>query len=105
MIRTFFRILAYCALSLALITAVLDLTRSIADSAIKIKPLDLAWLEFSPNTLNFAQGLIETYLHPYIWNPIILKMLQAPSWLVFGAIWLIVSLATKKRREIFTHRQ
>lgn len=103
MIRIFFRILAYFLLALALITAVLDLTRSIADSAISIRPLGLAWFEFSPTTLLFAQGLIEKYTHPYIWNPIIQTLLLAPSWLVFGTLWLLISFVTMKRGSSIAH--
>lgn len=101
MIRLSIRVIAYFSLALAVITAVLDLTKSIADSAISIKPLGLAWLEFSPNTLNDAQAFISGYLHPIIWDPIIQKLLLAPSWVIFGVIWFVLSMITRKRHSRF----
>ena len=87
MLKPIFRILALFALAMTLITAVLDIARSIADSQLIITPLGQDWFNFSSSTLNLAQATIQRYIHPVIWDPVIQKILLAPSWLVFGVIW------------------
>lgn len=104
MIRTFLRIVAYFALAVAVITAILDIAQSVADSAVIIKPLGTAWLEFSQGTLNASQAFIVSFVHPIIWDPIIQTILLAPSWAVFGGIWLTLSLATNRRRNKFVEK-
>lgn len=99
MLKPILRFLALFALATALITAVLDLTRSIADTALVMTPLGVDWFNFSPSSLNTAQATIQEYAHPLIWDPVIQTILLAPSWFVFGAIWLLLSLAGRKRRS------
>ncbi|MCB1422105.1 MAG: hypothetical protein KDJ69_06485 [Nitratireductor sp.] len=98
MLKSLFRILALFALALALVTAVLDITRSIADSAVVMTPLGVDWFNLSPSTLNLAQATIQRYVHPYIWDPVIQTILLAPSWVVFAILWLLFSLAGRQRK-------
>lgn len=98
MLKSLFRILALFALALALVTAVLDITRSIADSAVVMTPLGVDWFNLSPSTLNLAQATIQRYVHPYVWDPVIQTILLAPSWVVFGILWLLFSLAGRQRK-------
>jgi len=99
MFKSICRILALFSLSLALITAVLDITRSIADSALIMTPLGVDWFNFSPGTLNLAQATVQRYVHPFLWDPIIQTMLLSPSWFVFGVLWLLFALAGRKRKN------
>jgi hypothetical protein len=91
--------LALFALALALITAVLDITRSIADSTLVMTPLGVDWFNFSPATLNASQATIQNYVHPIVWDPVIQTILLAPSWFVFSIIWLILTLLGKNRKS------
>lgn len=79
------------ALALALIAAVLDITRSIADSALVLTPLGIDWLRLSPASLNLTQSAILEYVHPLIWDPVIQTILQAPTWFVLGVLWLFLA--------------
>ena len=98
MIKPVLRILALFALAMALITAVLDITRSIADSTLIITPMGIDWLTLSPGTLTQAQTAVSTYLFPALWDPVIQTILLAPSWFIFGALWLILSLLGKRSK-------
>lgn len=104
MFKTLSRGIALFALALALIAAVLDLTRSIADSTIVMTPLGVDWLNFSPLTLNRAQSSVEEYLHPYLWDPAVVTILKAPSWFVFAALWFIFALLGRRRRSRWQSR-
>lgn len=96
MLKSLCRLIAMIALALALITAVLDITRSIADSTLIMTPLGLDWFNLSPATLNMAQASIQRYLHPLLWDPIIQTILLAPSWAVFFCVWLVFTLAGRR---------
>lgn len=95
MIRSIIRAIALFSLAFALITAVLDLTRTIADSAWTYTSMGVSWSKFSMGTLEKSQTFVADYLHPFVWDSIIVYILQAPTWLVFALIWLLLTLATR----------
>ena len=100
MIKAVFRFLGLLILALALITAVLDIARSIADSTVIMTPLGKDWYDLSVNSLNLAQATVQRYLHPLIWDPVVQGILQLPSWIVFTAIALLfLWIGRKKRRN------
>lgn len=104
MFKSVIRILALFALAMALITGVLDITRSIADSTVVMTPLGIDWLELAPTSLYRAQTFIQSYLHPVIWDPGIRTILMAPSWAVFACLWLLLSLAGRNRQRRWQDR-
>jgi len=99
MLKPVLRILALFALAMALITAVLDITRSIADSTLVMTPLGLDWFNLSPATLQVASVTIQSYVHPFLWDPVIQTILLAPSWFVFSVLWLILTLLGRNRKS------
>ena len=98
MIKAVFRLLGLLILALALITAVLDIARSIADSALVITPLGKDWFDLSVDSLNLSQAIVQRYVHPYVWDPIIQSILQMPSWLVFAVFALLLMWIGRKRK-------
>ena len=99
MFKFIFKLLALVFLILAAITAVLDITRSIADSTLVMTALGQDWYNYSGSTLNFSQAIVQRYLHPSIWDPGIQKILLAPSWLVFGVLALLFGLLGRRRKK------
>ena len=99
MFKLIFKIIALLSLVMAAITAILDITRSIADSTIVMTALGQDWFNFSPSTLNFSQAIVQRYLHPAIWDPGIQMILLAPSWLVFAVLALLFGLLGRRKRK------
>ena len=99
MLKPVLRIMALFALAMALITAVLDITRSIADSTLVMTPLGVNWFQLSPATLQAASATIQNYVHPFLWDPVIQTILLAPSWFVFSVLWLILTLLGRNRKS------
>lgn len=99
MLKPILRLLALFALAMALITAVLDITRSIADSTLVMTPLGLDWFNLSSTSLNTAQAAVKNYVHPFLWDPVIQTILLAPSWFVFSALWLVLTLLGRNRKS------
>ena len=93
-----FKILGLFVLALAVVLAVLDLTRSITASEITLTPLASSWNSVSRDTLLSFKDLVLAWTHPYLWDPVLLFVLQLPSWLVF---WLLSMILLKlgQRRE------
>ncbi len=98
MVKFIFRVLAFLSLLLTAVTAILDITRSIADKTIVVTPLGLDWYNYSRETLGLLQTGIQRKLHPLIWDPGIQTILQAPSWLVFGVLALIFALIGRRKK-------
>lgn len=92
------------ALALAVITAVLDVTRTIADSAVVITPLGKEWYQFSPSGLNNAQALVQRHIHPLLWDPIIINILLLPSWMVFAVFAALLLWCGKVRQKRWQSR-
>lgn len=79
-------------LALAVVLAVLDITRSITASEIVLTPLAKTWGTISPQTLLDSRDLVREWAHPYLWDPVVLSILNLPSWLV---VWLIAMIFLK----------
>ena len=99
MFKFIFRLLALVFLGVAAITAILDITRSIADSTIVFTPLGLDWYTYSRSTLGLLQTGIQRQLHPAIWDPGIQTILQVPTWLVFGVLALVFGLLGRRKKQ------
>lgn len=58
------------------------------------------WFMLDPQSLNLAQAVTQRYLHPALWDPIAIELLQWPAWVLTGipAILLIVLCRRRRRR-------
>ena len=99
MFKGLFRLLGLLILAIAVITAVLDIARSIADSALVVTSLGEDWVNVSAVSLNQAQFAIQEFLHPWIWDPVIQSILILPSWIVFTVIALLFLWIGRKKKS------
>ncbi|GAJ15738.1 MAG: hypothetical protein ACR2O0_00850 [Rhizobiaceae bacterium] len=99
MLRGLFRILSLVSLALALVSGVLDMTRSIADSQIIFTPLYVDWIRLSPGTLTEFGESVSNYTHPWVWDPAIITLLKAPTWTVFALLAVLLGMASRRKRK------
>ena len=101
MLRFLLRLLALAALSVAVIFAVLDATRSIAASALVMTPLNASWVAVSPHTLDVIHDLILRKVHPLLWDPVMVRILDLPGFVVFAALAFLLAAIGRRpaRRE------
>lgn len=52
-----------------------------------------AWFDLDVTSLNLVQAVIQRYLHPFLWDPIISSILQWPVWSLLGGIGAFLALA------------
>jgi hypothetical protein len=101
MFRFLFRLMATFALAVAVIMAVLDVTRTIAVSRLVVTPLGDSWRSVSPATLERVQSFIMENTHPLVWNPIMAFILDLPGFLVFGVLaFLLYAIGHRPERRI-----
>ena len=96
------RLVGILLVAVALVTAVIDGTKSIAASHLVTTPLGVNWSEFFPQSLSAAQSGIELHVAHWLWDPVMLWILMLPTWVVAGALGaLFVWLGTRRRRRQF----
>lgn len=89
-------VLIFAASFIALIA---DGIRSLASDALVLTPLGQTWFQLQPGSLNLLQAVVQRYLHPYIWDPIIVTVLLWPTFAVGGVLGILLMLAGRRRRR------
>jgi hypothetical protein len=74
------------ALSVSVIMAVLDATRTVAASHLVTTPLRTSWLAVSPDTLGAFETLVRDKVSPMVWDMGIAWVLGLPGFVVFAAL-------------------
>lgn len=101
MFRFLFRLMATFALAVAVLMAVLDVTRTIAASRLVLTPLGESWMSVSPTTLERTQSFIVENAHPLVWNPVMTSILAQPGFAVFGVLaFLLYAIGRRPERRI-----
>jgi hypothetical protein len=90
MLRFLFRLAAMVALSVCVIMAVLDTTRTVAASALVMTPLKTSWLAVSPDTLAAFEMFVRDKASPILWDAVITRVLDLPGFAVFAALAVIL---------------
>lgn len=98
MFRFLFRLAAMVSLSVAVIMAVLDATRSVAASQLVTTPLKTSWNAVSPDTLGAAEMFVRERINPLLWDTAVNWVLALPGFAVFAGLALLL-YAIGYRRE------
>ncbi|MEO5755521.1 MAG: hypothetical protein ABIQ51_01575 [Mesorhizobium sp.] len=98
MVRFVFRLAAMVALSISVIMAVLDATRTVAASALVLTPLNASWLAVSPDTRAAFETFIRGKVNPLLWDGAIAWVLNQPGFAVFAVLaFLLYALGYRRR--------
>ncbi|CCV16172.1 hypothetical protein [Mesorhizobium sp. STM 4661] len=103
MLRFLFRLAAMVALSVSVIMAVLDTTRSVAASALVLTPLNTSWLAASPDTRSAFESFVRDKAGSLLWDGVIAFVLNQPGFAVF-AVFAFILYMIGYRRERTTGR-
>ncbi len=98
MFRFLFRLAAMVSLSVAVIMAVLDATRTVAASQLVTTPFKTSWNAVSPATLGAAEMFVREKVNPLLWDTAVNWVLALPGFVVFAALALLL-YAVGYRRE------
>jgi hypothetical protein len=100
MIRFVFRFIGFWILAGGFIALVYDGTKSIAGNALSFTPVGQIWANIHTTSLQLLQPAIERHIAVWLWDPVVLGILTAPAWLVFGILGAILMLIGRKKKPL-----
>ncbi len=63
------------------------------------------WFEFDSGSLNLVQALVQRYLLPSLWDPVILTLLLWPAWVSFIVPGLALALIFRKKKNPYAPKR
>ncbi|MGE7471058.1 hypothetical protein ACQKLX_16560 [Bosea sp. NPDC003192] len=106
-LRFLVRMLGYLLVAGGFVALLTDGARSIANSALRFTPLGETLLTFVGERFRQLQPAVERNLHPMLWDPVLLNVLQVPTaaaGLLLGFLLLWLGAAPKPQIGILTRR-
>jgi hypothetical protein len=98
MIAFLIRTLGLLIFAASFVAMVADGVRSLAADAVVLTPLGQTWFALHPQSLGLAQAMVQRYVHPYLWDPILVTVLLWPTFAVGGVFGVVLMLIGRKRR-------
>jgi hypothetical protein len=99
MIRFLFRFVGLWILAAGFVFFVYDGTKSIAGNTLYVTKLGDTWNAVHSASLQQLQPAIERHV-PWLWDPVALSVLDAPTWVVFGVIGALFILLGRKKKPL-----
>lgn len=106
-LRFLVRVLGYLLVAGGFVALLTDGARSIANSLLRFTPLGETLLTFLGERFRLLQPAIERNLHPMLWDPVLVSVLQVPTaaaGLLLGFLLLWLGAAPKPQVGIVTRR-
>ncbi len=100
MIRFLFRTLGLLFLAAAFVFLVYDGTKSIAANALVYTKVSEIWTLLHAASLQQLQPLIEKNAPPWLWDPVVVTVLNAPALVAFGIIGALLVLLGRHKRPL-----
>jgi len=99
MIRFLFRFLGLLCLALSFIFLVYDGTKSIADQRLYVTRVSEVWATVHETSLAALEPALKR-LALWLWDPLAVGILNAPSWLVLLVLGTILILLGRKKKPL-----
>jgi hypothetical protein len=95
------RILGVWLLLLAMVAAVIDATKSLAGGgAWVVTPMGEQWRSLNADSLAATKAWIVVNAGSFVWDPVMTSILQAPTWVVFGILGVLLYWLGQKRKPV-----
>jgi hypothetical protein len=93
-VRFVVRLLGAILVAAGLAVAAVDLSAGVGPLATSAGEL---WYRIDPGSLNLTQAVIQRYVHPGLYDPVLLTVLLWPAALVLGVPGAVLLLLTGRR--------
>lgn len=93
------RILGWLLVAAAIAAVGAELLASLEAGGWRPLALGELWYRLDAPSLNLAQAVIQRYLLPALWDPVIATVLTWPAWLVAGVPGLVLLFLTRRRNR------
>lgn len=91
------RLLGLGLIGLAVVFLAYDLVTGLSGAGtLGFNSLGDLWGRLSAASLNLVQAIVQRYLFPALWDPVLVTFLLLPAWLVFGVPGLLLILSGRK---------
>ena len=100
MIRFLFRTLGLLFLAAAFVFVVYDGTKSIAANALVYTKVSEIWTLLHAASLQQLQPLIEKNAPPWLWDPVVVTVLNAPTFVAFGIVGAMLVLLGRHKKPL-----
>jgi len=104
--RKILRLIGSLFLALMLIMIVMDGAKVLSSNELIFTPLGQIWFELDRAlgtlTLNTLQAIIQRYVHPIVWDPVVVSVLGTPAWLIaaiLGVLFLYFGRTRTRERD------
>ena len=99
MIRFVLRSLGLLLVAAAFFFFVYDGTQWIANGKFSFTSVEYIWKQLNQNSLLWLQPVIEQHV-PWLWQNVVVRILQAPIWAVFTIVGAIAMLLGRKKKPL-----
>ncbi|MEH6545140.1 MAG: hypothetical protein V7701_01840 [Sneathiella sp.] len=93
------RLVGWVLIALAFMVLGHDLLQYLSTGELQFILLGELWYNLFPEGLNLAQAIVQRYLFPSLWDPVILTFLLWPAWLDFFVPGVVLILLFRKRKN------
>jgi sulfite exporter TauE/SafE len=100
MIRFLFRFVGLILLAAAFILVIYDGTKSISANNLFLTSVQTLWDLINAGSLDRLKPVIQHYANGYLWDPVMLGFLAAPSWVVLGLAGILLILLGRKKKPL-----
>ena len=91
--------MGFLILAAAFAALLYDGTKTIAGSDIYFTPLQVTWTALSPTSLSRIQPILEARAG-WLWDPVMVRALAAPTFLVLGILGALLIVLGRKKRPL-----
>jgi len=67
--------------------------------------LGVLWFQLDSGSLNLVQAIVQRFLHPYLWDPMIQTMLLWPAWPIFMIPGILLITLFRKRKNPYAPKK
>ncbi|MCG8493228.1 MAG: hypothetical protein MI743_16525 [Sneathiellales bacterium] len=99
------RIIAWILIAIGLILAGGELVTSLQAGEWAPQLLGQLWFELDSESLNLTQAIVQRYLLPELWDPVIVTILLWPAWVIFLVPGFILLLIFRKRSNRYAPKK
>ena len=105
MIRFLFRFIGLIGLAAAFILLIYDGTKSIAGNRLYLTSLRTLWELINAGSLQKLKPLIEPFAGGFLWDPVMVAILAAPSWSLLGGFGILLLLLGRRKRPLIGYQR
>jgi hypothetical protein len=105
MIRFLFRFIGLICLAAAFILVIYDGTKSIAGNRLFLTSVRALWELVNAGSLQKLKPLIEPYASGFLWDPVMLAILAAPSWSLLGGFGILLLVLGRRKKPLIGYQR